>query len=402
MIIGVVGKANVGKSTFFKAMTLSDVAIANYPFVTIKPNHGVGFIRTPCADKDFNVQCNPRVGYCIDHNRFVPIELIDVAGLVPGAHEGKGMGNQFLNDLNQADALIHVIDTAGCTNEKGEPVIAGTCDPANDVRFLEIELDHWYHGILKKGWDKLARQIQQEHSLVQRVLAKQLGGLGVDEDLMKLALKEAELTEKVVIHWTDDDLFRLAAFLRKKTKPMIIAANKIDVPGAYENYERLKKQFPDRMFVPCSAESELALKEASKHELIRYVPGEKAFTITPEGESKLSEKQKTALNFIKTNVLDKNPSGTGVQQVLNTAVFELLGLMTIFPGGVNKLADKDGNVLPDCFLLKKGSTALDFAFKIHTDLGNNFVKAIDVKTKRALGREHVLHSNDVIEIITSK
>ncbi|MBN2459326.1 redox-regulated ATPase YchF [Candidatus Woesearchaeota archaeon] len=402
MIIGVVGKANVGKSTFFKATTLANVEIANYPFVTIKPNHGIGFIRIECVDKLFNVQCNPRVGYCIEHNRFVPTELIDVAGLVPGAHEGKGMGNQFLNDLNQADALIHVIDISGSTNANGEPVKPLSYDPANDVRFLEIELDHWYHGILKKGWERLARQIQQEQSLVQKVLAKQLGGMGVDEDLMKLALKEAGLTDKVVIHWSDDDLFRISAFLRKKTKPMIIAANKIDVPGAYDNYERLKKDFPDRLFVPCSAESELALKEAAKHGLIKYIPGDKDFDINSEGESKLSDKQKAALNFIKSNVLKKYAFGTGVQQVINTAVFELLGLITIFPGGVSKLADKDGNVLPDCFLLKKGSTTLDFAYKIHTDLGNNFVKAIDVKTKRALGKEHVLQNNDVIEIITSK
>jgi ribosome-binding ATPase YchF (GTP1/OBG family) len=381
---------------------LASVEIANYPFVTIKPNHGMGFVKIDCADKFFNVQCNPRLGYCVEHKRFVPIELIDVAGLVPGAHEGKGMGNQFLNDLNQADALVHVIDVSGSTNEKGEPVKPLSYDPANDVKFLEIELDHWYHGILKKGWDRLARQIQQEQSQVQKVLAKQLGGMGVDEELMKVALKEFDLAGKVVIHWTDDDLFRLAAFLRKKTKPMIIAANKIDVPGAYDNYERLKKEFPDRIFVACSAESELALKEANKHELIKYIPGNKSFDITPEGESKLSDKQKTALNFIKTNVLEKYPYGSGVQQVLNTAVFELLDLITIFPGGVNKLADKDGNIMPDCFLLKKGSTALDFAFKIHTDLGNNFVKAIDAKTKRALGKEHILQNNDVIEIITSK
>lgn len=402
MIVGIVGKANVGKSTFFKAMTLASVEIANYPFVTIKPNHGMGFVKIDCADKHFNVQCNPRLGYCVEHKRFVPIELIDVAGLVPGAHEGKGMGNQFLNDLNQADALVHVIDVSGSTNEKGEPVKPLSYDPANDVKFLEVELDYWYHSILKRGWDRLARQIQQEQSLVQKVLAKQLGGMGVDEELMKVALKEFDLAGKVVIHWTDDDLFKIAAFLRKKTKPMIIAANKIDVPGAYDNYERLKKEFPDRIFVACSAESELALKEANKHELIRYIPGDKDFSITSEGDSKLSDKQKNALNFIKSNVLVKYPFGTGVQQVLNTAVFELLDLITIFPGGVNKLADKDGNIMPDCFLLKKGSTALDFAFKIHTDLGNNFVKAIDAKTKRALGKEHILQNNDVIEIITSK
>jgi ribosome-binding ATPase YchF (GTP1/OBG family) len=399
MLIGVVGKANVGKSTFFKAMTLANVEIANYPFVTIKPNHGVGFVRIGCVDKDFHVQCKPRVGYCVEHNRFVPIEVMDVAGLVPGAHEGKGMGNQFLNDLNQADALIHVIDASGSTNERGEPVKPLSYDPANDVRFLEIELDHWYHGILKKGWERLARQIQQEHSLVQRVLAKQLGGLGVDEELMKAALKETSLTDKIVIQWTDDDLFRLAAFLRKRTKPMIIAANKIDVPGAYDNFERLKKEFPDRMFVPCSAESELALKEANKHGIIKYIPGDNKFEII--NEASLNERQKKGLDFVKANVLDKLGT-TGVEHVLNKAVFELLNRIAVYPVANSKLTDKDGNVLPDCFIVPKDINALDFAFKVHTDIGNNFVKAINLKTKQPVAKEAPLHNNDVIEIMTSK
>src|SRR3989338_5626200 len=139
MLIGVVGKANVGKSTFFKAATLAEVEIANYPFATIKPNHGTGYVRVDCAEKFFNVKCNPRFGYCIEGIRFVPVDMLDVAGLVPGAHEGKGMGNQFLDDLRQADALIHVVDVAGTTNEKGEPITPGSYDPADDIKFLEEE-----------------------------------------------------------------------------------------------------------------------------------------------------------------------------------------------------------------------------------------------------------------------
>jgi hypothetical protein len=329
----------------------------------------------------------------------VPVELVDVAGLVPGAHEGKGMGNQFLNDLNQVDALIHVIDTAGCTNEKGEPVIVGTRDPANDIRFLEIELDHWYYDILKKGWDRLARQIQQEQSQVQKVLAKQLGGLGVDEELIVEALKNTGLKDKIVINWANDDLFRLAGFLRKKTKPMIIAANKIDVPGAKENYERLKKEFPDKMIIPCSAESELALKEAVKHAMIKYLPGDNKFEII--NEASLNERQKKGLEFIKTNLLDKI-STTGVQNVLNKAVFELLSRIAVYPVANSKLTDKDGNTLPDCFLVPKGINAHEFAFKVHTDIGNNFVKAINLKTKQPVAKEAPLNNNDVIEIMTSK
>jgi len=399
MIIGITGKANTGKSTFFKAMTLAEVEIANYPFVTIKPNHGMGFVRIPCVDKEFGVECKPRFGYCINHNRFVPVEMVDVAGLVPGAHEGKGLGNQFLNDLNQVDALIHVIDVSGSTNEKGEPVEKGSYDPAEDVRFLEVELDHWYHDILKKGWDKLARQIHQEHLQVQKVLAKQLSGLGVDEELMEEALKKTELKDKPTIQWSDDDLFRLAGFLRKKTKPMIIAANKIDVPGAKENYESLVKEFPDKILVPCSAEAELALKEAAKHGMIKYIPGDDNFKIVDK--EKLNEKQKQGLEFLKTNVLEKFRT-TGVQGVLNKAVFELLDYIAVYPVANSKLTDKDANVLPDCFLVPKKTTALEFAYKVHTDIGDNFVKAINLKTKQPVAKDAPLNNNDVIEIMTSK
>jgi ribosome-binding ATPase YchF (GTP1/OBG family) len=398
MILGVVGKANVGKSTLFKACTLADVEIANYPFATIKPNSGIGFVKVECVDKFFNVQGNPRAGYCVDHKRFVPINMIDVAGLVPGAHEGKGMGLAFLNDLNQADALIHVIDVSGSTNEKGEPVPPGTRDPQEDINFLEEELDFWYFGILNSSWEKFSRTVVQTNTEVEKALHKQFSGLGSTEEMIKSILKELNLTGKRLNAWSQEDMMNFSKTLRKKTKPMIIAANKIDVKGAWENYERLKKDNPERIIIPCSAEAELALKEAVKHKMIKYIPGENKFDIVGE----LNEKQQKAVEFIDAGILKKYPEGTGVQQVMNNGVFNLLKLMPIFPGGLNKLSDQYGNVLPDCFLLKEGSTALDFAFKIHTDLGNGFIRAIDVKTKRTVGKEHILKYGDVVEIISSK
>lgn len=398
MIVGVVGKANVGKSTFFKAATLADVEIANYPFATIKPNSGIGFVKIDCADKFFNKQCNPRVGYCVNHKRFVPIDMIDVAGLVPGAHEGKGMGLEFLNDLNQADALIHVIDASGSTNDKGEPVSPGTRDPAEDIKFLEDEFDYWYLGILKKTWEKFSRAVTQTHEEIPKALHKQFSGLGSTEDLIKEILKELNLLEKRLNAWTDKELYSFARALRIKTKPMIIAANKVDIPKGMENYMRLRDEFPNLVIMPCSAESELALREASKHNLIKYIPGENDFEIVGD----LTEKQKGALNFIKEHVLKKNAEGTGVQSVLNGVIFGVLKYMPIFPGGVSKLEDQYGNTLPDCFLLPQKSTALDFAFKIHTDLGKHFIRAIDVKTKRTVGKEHPLTSGDVVEIISDK
>jgi ribosome-binding ATPase len=397
MIIGVVGKPNVGKSTFFKSATLAEVEIANYPFATIKPNSGVGYVKVDCVDKRFEEQCNPRTGFCIDHKRFLAVELIDVAGLVPGAHEGKGLGNEFLNDLQPADVLIHVIDASGGTNEKGETVEEGSYDPREDVKFLENELDMWYLGIMKRGWDKFSRVMQQERSNVIKTIAKQLSGLRVTENHVDGAIRELKLLDKAPVDWSEDELFNFAKNLRRKTKPMIIAANKSDKEISKKNLEILKKEFKDYLIIPCSADSELALREAGKKELINYVPGEKDFEVKSEG---LNDGQKKALDLIKEKVLNVYGT-TGVQDILNKSIFELLDYIHVYPGGMNNLKDKDGNVLPDCFLMKNGSTALDFAFKIHTDIGKKFAKAMDVKRKTAIGKEHILKDGDVIEILTS-
>jgi ribosome-binding ATPase YchF (GTP1/OBG family) len=393
MLIGVVGKPSTGKSTFFKAATLAEVDIANYPFTTIKPNHAVAYVKLDCVDQEFNTQCNPRFGYCVKHKRFVPVDLLDVAGLIEGASEGEGLGNQFLDDLNQAEALIHVIDLAGMTNARGEAVEPGSYDPANDIRFLERELDMWYLRILNKGWEKFSRTVKQEGANIAKAIAKQMSGLRVDEDLAKDVIKKLNLSEKIEA-WTEEDLMSLASILRKRTKPMIIAANKCDVGVAYENYLRLKKEFPDYVIIACSADAEVALKTAAKKEMIEYVPGENDF----KDLGKLNDSQKNALNFIKENVLKKY-GNTGVQDILDKVVFDVLKMVAIFPGGVNKLEDKDGNVLPDCFLMKEGTTALDFAYRLHSSIGDGFIRAIDVKTKRTVGKEHVLKNRDVVEIV---
>jgi len=395
MLIGVVGKANVGKSTFFKAATLAEVEIANYPFTTVKPNHGAGYVKVNCVEKDFNVKCKPKLGFCLNGKRFVPVELLDVAGLVPGAHEGKGMGNQFLDDLNQADALIHIIDVSGSTNEKGETVDTLSYDPANDIKFLEHELDMWYLRLMKKGWGDFVKKITQEKPELHKALAKHLSGLRVTEKLIEGILKNYD---EDIGKWDDGVLLKIASELRKITKPMIIACNKIDIEGAYENFEKLKEKFPDEILIPCSAELELALKEAAKHELIDYIPGENNFEIKND---QLNEKQKKGLEFIKKNILEKYKT-TGLQEVLDKAVFELLKFIAVFPVATPKLTDKDNNILPDCFLVPENSTALDFAFKVHTDIGNNFIKAIDLKTKQAIGKESIVKNGDVIEIVTGK
>tara|TARA_Y100000310_G_scaffold228680_1_gene230968 strand:+ start:120 stop:1301 length:1182 start_codon:yes stop_codon:yes gene_type:complete len=391
MLIGLVGKPSCGKSTFFKAATLADVLIAAYPFATIKPNQGVGYVKIDCIDKELNVQCNPVKGYCVNGKRFVPIDLLDVAGLVKGASEGKGLGNQFLSDLTNADALIHIVDISGETDAEGKETKG--YDPTQDIEMLENELDLWYLGILNKVWKNFAKTVQTAKKEFAESIASQFSGLKVNEEDVKVVVRKLGYNAEKPAEWDNEQLRAFAHELRHLSKPMIIAANKCDRSASKSNINNLKKAYPELMIVPCSADSELALREANNHEIISYVPGENKFEIS----GKISDKQKEALESIQKNVLDVYGS-TGVQDVLNKVVFELLKYIAIFPAG-SKLKDSKGNILPDCFLLPPNSTALDFAYYLHSDIGDNFVKAIDIRTKKAVGKEHILKNRDGLEIM---
>jgi ribosome-binding ATPase YchF (GTP1/OBG family) len=395
MLIGLIGKPSVGKSTFFKAATLSEVEIASYPFTTIKPNHGVGYVKVDCIDKEFNTQCQPNHGFCINHKRFVPVDLMDVAGLVPGASEGKGLGNQFLDDLRQADVFIHIVDVSGTTDETGKPT--ENYDVSKDVIFLEEELDKWFCGIFMKVWKSFAKKTEMEKSKFSEAVVKQFSGLKVNEEQVKSVLLKLNFP-LIPSSWNESQVFRFASELRKQSKPMIIAANKIDMKNGKENYEKLKIKFPDLIIIPCSADSELALREATKKEIIDYIPGERNFEIKKD----VNDKQKQALDKIKKDVFNEYETGTGVQEILNYAVFNLLKYIAIFPAGAHKLSDSKGKILPDCFLLPPNSTALDFAYFLHTDFGKNFVRAIDARTKKILGKDYELKHRDALEIICGR
>ncbi|MEI8363974.1 MAG: redox-regulated ATPase YchF [archaeon] len=399
MLVGIVGKPNVGKTTFFKALTMMDAQAANYPFTTIEPNKGVGFVRNNCIDTFFNVQCNPRTGYCKNHIRYLSVDVIDVAGLVPGASEGRGLGNKFLTDLNQADALIQVIDISGGTDEEGRSVKVGSYDPSLEIKFLLTEVEQWLYGIFKKNFEKLGReQKMKKAKTVSTLMSFMNASLGTKEEDLEEVLIKLKLKEKEIIDWSEEELMTFTRTIRERSKPIIIAANKIDVPGAKDIYERVKAEFPNTTIIPCSAESEFALKAADKAHVIDYLPGDKGFKILKED---LSDKQKAALEFIQKNILDVYGE-SGVQNVIDKAVFDVLKYVAIYPGGTKGLGDKEGNILPDCFLMPPGTKAIDFAYKLHSDFGNNFIKAIDVKTRMLLGRDHLLKNNDCIEIVAGK
>ena len=377
MQIGIVGKPNVGKSTFFSAATMASVEIANYPFTTIAANRGVGYVRASCPCRELGVKCNPRNSGCINGTRMIPVELLDVAGLVPDAWQGKGLGNQFLDDLRQADALINVIDVSGSTNIEGVPGKPGDHDPREDVMFLAKEIEMWIKNILENGFSKMARTAK------------------MTEAQIKAAVKEVDPPSDPM-KWDEDILLALSKKIREASKPLIVAMNKADIapPGNGDLVRTIAKEA-----VPTMAETELALKKAEAAGIIDYVQGDKSFSIK-EG-AKLNDAQRKALEYMNKNM--ERYSGTGVQECLEKAAFNTLDLIVVYPvEDETHYTDHSGSVLPDAFLIPRGSTAKDMAYKVHTDLGDKFIRAVNAKTKRTVGADYVLQDGDVIRIVANK
>ena len=396
--LGIVGKPNTGKSTFFSATTLIPVDIGNYPFTTIKPNRGIGYLRTPCVHTEFNVEDNPKNSLCLNGIRLVPVELIDVAGLVPGAWEGRGLGNQFLDEIRKADALLHVVDASGSTDCEGKICKQGSHDPLEDVKFLENEITMWMNQLLKKDWSKMARTAESGKEDLVSLLESRLSGLEIKRYHIIESLRKTDLNMDKPEHWSDEDIIKFLDILRSVSKPTLIAANKIDLPTSEENIERLKESgYP---VVSCSAEAELALRRAGEKGLIDYTPGDCKLTV--KNPEKLTQAQRKALDAIQEHILYKFGS-TGVQEAINTAFVELLQMIAVYPVEDSEhLSDHKGKVLPDVYLVPFGTTARQLAYIIHTELGDSFIYAIDVRGKNRIGEDYVLKDRDVISIVSAK
>lgn len=397
MLVGVVGKPNVGKTTFFDALTLAGAEIANYPFTTVEPNKGVGYVRRPCPCREFQVTCTPNNSLCRNGIRYVPVTLLDVAGLVPGAHQGRGLGNQFLDDLRRADLLIHVVDGAGTTDSEGNPGDPGSHDPAGDIDWLEEELDLWLAGILEKDWMRLAKRAESGTAPLMVLLLDRLSGLGVFEAVIAAALRETALSTDKPTHWSDEELKGFASTLRRLHMPILIAANKGDL-APDELKDRLRER-EDTLIT--SADYERSLRLAGQAGLVDYEPGAEAFELTTVAKGKLNAAQKGALEKI-AGYLEEHGS-TGVQNLLERAVLEELDQIAVYPvEDETHLTDKQERVLPDVYLVPRGTTARALAFKVHTDLGERFIRAVDCRTKRVVGADHVLEDGAVVKVVAAR
>ncbi|SDG07397.1 GTP-binding conserved hypothetical protein TIGR00650 [Halorubrum xinjiangense] len=392
--IGLVGKPSVGKSTFFNAATMNDVPEGAYPFTTIDPTVGEAYVRVDCAAPEFDETCTPSVGVCREGTRFVPVKLVDVAGLVPGAHEGRGLGNQFLTDLNETDVLIHVVDFSGKTDIEGEATEGH--DPREDIDFLEEELDAWYLDVLAKGIEKFETRYQGSEAAIEEELAEQMSAFGTDKDRMKRTIlaQGLELNPET---WDETDKAELAREIRKRTKPMVIAANKMDTPEAQANWDEITADpdYDHLSFVPASAHAEKALKNADDAGVVDYTPGDDAFDVVGD----VSGEQKAGLDQIGEFVAEYD--GTGVQGALEAAVFDVLDCIAVFPGSANGSKDEKG-VFRDCFILPEGSTTEDFAYHIHSDIGEGLLHGTDCRSGRQVGTDSELSHRDVIELVSTK
>lgn len=398
--IGLIGKTNTGKTTFFNSATLSAAEISNYPFTTKQPNVGNAHAISLCVHKEFDIQDNPKNSRCIDGWRFVPIELVDLPGLIKGAWEGKGLGNQFLSIAAQSDALLHVVDASGSIDASGKIAESGTGDPVADVGDIEEELVMWYLKLFEANRDKISRAISGAGMDAVPAITEVFRGIGVKEEHVKASLEQNKLVNVKVDDFGPQETKDFCWSLRDISKPTLIVANKVDLASATENFRRLREEFKDVIVIPASADAELTLRRAETRGVIRYIPGDERFEINEQ--THLNDKQKWALNFIRKDILGEYLR-TGVQFAINVVVFKLLKMNAVYPvANVQTFSDKHGNVLPDVYLMKSGSTVEDLAREVHSELAKGLLYAVDARDGLRLPVNYHLKDRDVLSIVSAR
>ncbi|OMJ15496.1 putative GTP-binding protein [Smittium culicis] len=440
-IIACVGKPSAGKSSFLNAVTDATAKVGNYPFTTIEPNQGIAYYPTTCPCKRYNISeyCKPKYGWCDKGERFLPIKMIDVAGLVPGASEGRGLGNRFLDDLRHADVLIHIVDSSGTTDENGK--VTKGYDPTNDIEWLRSEIHAWIFNNMNKKWDSTVRRHIATKSTSANTLQSQLSGYGANKDIVMNSLG-SDYSKLPLNEWKNEDLYNFVFRFIDVRFPTVIALNKIDHPDSDTNITRIIKRYTqanknsmklnsdeesvkssvhgvnaDRI-VLTSALSECYLKLLEKQKYILYKTGDEDFTSLADDPS-LSDK----LVSFDSNVADELERirdlvlyryfSTGTQQTIVKAV-ESLGMIPVYPvkkiptilpansasgDSSNTITGKD--VFRDAMLVKSGTTVRQFAEILGDDFARNFNGAETIGNMQ-LGEDDVIvpGKNNIISIKT--
>ncbi|HEV2166063.1 MAG TPA: YchF-related putative GTPase, partial [Thermoplasmata archaeon] len=369
-----------------------------YPFTTTVPNRGVAAVRVPCPHSEKGAPCEPGNAKCVDGTRWVPINLVDVPGLVPGAHEGKGLGHKFLDDLRPASGFLHVVDASGGTNPEGEIVAPGTFDPSEEVQWLERELVAWVTEILSRDFAKNVRSVELEGAKLEEFLQDRLTGLSITPAEVSAALRAVPVDRGRPSTWSASDREALSKALLRASKPRLVSANKCDrsTPDQVAQLAERSEPFP---VVPTCAEAELTLRRAARAHLVSYRPGDASFEVAQGAE--LNERQTHALSEIRTVL--KRWGSTGVQAALERLVFGELHQIAVFPvEDETRWTDSRDRRLPDVLLVPAGTTAHAVAFRVHSELGENFIRAVDGRTHRALSAEHPLSDGAVVRIVARK
>jgi ribosome-binding ATPase YchF (GTP1/OBG family) len=399
--IALIGKTNAGKTTIFNTVTGRNEPIGNYMFTTQNPVSGTTYVTSPCVHKEFGVIDNPINSKCIDGWRYIPIEIIDLPGLIKGASYGRGLGTRFLSEAMKADAFIHVIDASGSIDEDGRIAEPGTGDPFRDYQEIEGEIVQWYKNLLENNLDKILKKIETTKNEQQaiNVVYETLAGVKITKLHIIQALEDMGVSVYDFRSMSDEKLWRLASLLRDISKPTLIVANKMDIPVADSGFKQLKDKIKDKIIVPVSANLELLLKRAEQKGTVRYNPAEENFLVIDS--SNLSKDEKKALDFFN-KFLIREMMRAGTQFALNVAVFKLLRMNVVYPvADPKKLSDKKGNVLPDAYLVPDGSTVKDLAEIIHSELAVGLLYAIDIRTGLRLPPTYRIKDRDVLHLVSA-
>ncbi len=397
MLIGVVGAPNKGKSTFFSAVTMVDAAIANYPFTTVTANRGVAYVRAPCPHVALGLsKCTPKNSRCANGTRLVPVGIIDTPGLVPDAYKGRGLGNKFLDSIREADAIVQVVDATGKTDLHGNP--CDSCDPAEEIAFLKNEIAMWIADIVSRKGAK---------HLPVKDAAASLSGLKISEIMLLSACKECGLDVSDGAMPDEEGLKRIARELVEKRFPIAVAFNKIDVAGTMGNFEKAKLDSGEESegasgngmanLFACSAAIELALRKAAERGIILYTPGSADFEVVGTPDDRQNEALRKMKAFLGAN------GGSGVQEIIDWVVYTKLRGIVVYPvEDEHRYSNHRGEVLPDAYLVPSGTTAVQLAGMVHTDLADRFIGAVDAKRHIRMGAEHVLENGDVVKIVAGR